>query len=330
MDRQVILKVNDLHVSFSGAHGEVKAVRGVSYELHEGEVLGIVGESGSGKSASAYSIMGLLRGTGRVTGGSIEYRGTNILENSRTQWEALRGKRIGMIFQNPMACLDPMMTVGKQLREAARCHSDISKAEADEMAKQLLLKVGIGEPDRVMKQYASGLSGGMCQRVMIAMALIQKPEILIADEPTTALDVTVQAQIIRLIDDIRRENNMAVLFITHDMGIVAEICDTVCVMYAGKIVEKGSVYDMFDSSRHPYTAGLMRAIPNIEMDTQGPMISIEGVPVNMSGLPAGCAFHPRCSKCMDICREKEPPVIPMHNGGMISCWLADKEVKVNE
>ncbi len=327
MNTPKLLKVRDLSVSFRGVHGEVKAVRGVSYDIHEGEVLGIVGESGSGKSAGAYSIMGLLRGSGHVTGGTIEFRNENILEYNRNQWDMLRGKHIGVIFQNPMACLDPMLPIGKQLREAAMCHSVLSKQTSTDLAIQMLGRVGIGDPARIMRQYPSSLSGGMCQRIMIAMALIQQPELLIADEPTTSLDVTVQAQIMRLLEDVRKERNMSILFITHDMALVAEICDTVCVMYAGQIVEKGPVNDLFDTPTHPYTIGLMRSIPNIDMDTKGQMISIEGVPVNMSGLPEGCAFHPRCSSCTEICRKTAPDTIQFGKNRSVACWLAEKEAK---
>jgi len=314
-----LLRVSDLHVTFNGANGPVQAVRGVSYDIHPGEIFGIVGESGSGKSAGAYSIMGLLRGSGRVTGGRIEFQGENVLEYSKSQWAALRGSRIGMIFQSPMSCLDPMMSVGKQLREAAICHSTMSKAEAMEQSRSLLLRVGIGEPDRVLKQYPSGLSGGMCQRIMIAMALIQHPQLLIADEPTTALDVTVQAQIMALLDSIRKETGMSILFITHDMGLVAEICDRVCVMYAGRVAEIGTVYEIFDRPRHPYTAGLMNAIPGTDPTYKGKLISIEGVPVNMSGLPGGCAFNPRCKYCEEGCTQAQPPMRELGNGHLVAC-----------
>jgi oligopeptide transport system ATP-binding protein len=327
MSTPVLLKIRDLHVCFDGAHGEVRAVRGISYDIHEREVVGIVGESGSGKSASAYAVMGLLRGTGRVTGGTVEFRGENVLDYKRESWDALRGKHIGMIFQNPMECLDPMISVGSQMREAAMSHSAMSRKTADERSKELLMRVGIGEPERVMRQYASALSGGMCQRIMIAMALIQEPELLIADEPTTSLDVTVQAQIMDLLEDIRKERNMAILFITHDMGLVAQICNTVCVMYAGKIVEKGTVFEIFGDPVHPYTSGLMKAIPNIEMDRKGKMMSIEGVPANVTGLPGGCAFHPRCAFCTDDCRRREPGPVSFGEGRYAACYLAEKEAK---
>ncbi|MBR2520771.1 MAG: ABC transporter ATP-binding protein [Oscillospiraceae bacterium] len=315
-----LLSVKDLQVTFRGDSGIVNAVRGVSFDIHDGEILGVVGESGSGKSATAYSIMGLLNSSGRVVGGAVEYRGENILGSPRSRWDELRGRRIGMIFQNPMACLDPMITVGKQLREAAQCHSGMSKAEADAAALSLLAKVGVADADRIVRQYSSALSGGMCQRVMIAMALIQKPELLIADEPTTSLDVTVQAQIIQLLDSLRKENNMAILFITHDMGLVAEICDSVCVMYAGRAVERGSVYDVFDSPAHPYTAGLMKAIPSVEAGTRSRLVSIEGVPVNLSGLPGGCPFHPRCTFCEEKCTRVPPDTVTVGEGHTCGCW----------
>lgn len=323
----VLLEVRNLHVSFRGARGRVEAVRGVSYDIREGEVLGIVGESGSGKSAQAYSVMGLLRGTGRVTDGNVYFRGEDILKYERYQWEALRGNAIGMIFQDPVACLDPMMPVYRQLREAAMCHSEISRRAADELCMQMLNMVGVDDTKRVLRQFPSGLSGGMCQRIMIAMALLQEPQILIADEPTTSLDVMMQAQIILMLKQLCRERNMAVMFITHDMGLVAEICDTVCVMYAGRIVEKGPVLDIFDSPAHPYTAGLMRATPNLGVDEKGPMHSIDGVPVSMSGLPPGCAFHPRCRHCKDICREKEPDEIEFTHGRSAACWMVGKELR---
>lgn len=327
MDNKKLLEVKDLKVSFFTPVGEVKAVGGISYELNHGEVMGIVGESGSGKSVEAYSIMGLLQSPGKVVGGSIIFDGEDVLAKDAKEMQAFRGNSVSMIFQNPMTCLNPVYTIGNQLIEAVRCHKRITKKEAGAKAIEMLKLVGINNPERRMNQYPHELSGGMRQRVMIAMGLICDPKMLIADEPTTALDVTIQAQIIELMKDIQRKTRMSIIFITHNLGVVAEICDRVSVMYAGKIVEQGDVEDIFYRPRHPYTLGLLRSMPRVDAEEYERLIPIEGTPVDMLNPPSGCPFGPRCEHCMKICLRMEPPRINLGNGHTSSCWLLMEEAK---
>ncbi len=327
MDNKKLLEVKDLKVSFFTPVGEVKAVGGISYELNHGEVMGIVGESGSGKSVEAYSIMGLLQSPGKVVGGSIIFDGEDVLAKDAKEMQAFRGNSVSMIFQNPMTCLNPVYTIGNQLIEAVRCHKRITKKEAGAKAIEMLKLVGINNPERRMNQYPHELSGGMRQRVMIAMGLICDPKMLIADEPTTALDVTIQAQIIELMKDIQRKTRMSIIFITHNLGVVAEICDRVSVMYAGKIVEQGDVEDIFYRPRHPYTLGLLRSMPRVDAEEYERLIPIEGTPVDMLNPPSGCPFGPRCEHCMKICLRMEPPRIDLGNGHTSSCWLLTEEAK---
>lgn len=322
-----LLSVQDLHVSFFTPVGEVKAVGGISYELDHGEVMGIVGESGSGKSVEAYAIMGLLQSPGRVTGGSITFEGEDVLAFDAKQQQNFRGNRVSMIFQNPMTCLNPVYTIGNQLVEAVCCHDVIPRSEAAARAIEMLTLVGINNPERRMKQYPHELSGGMRQRVMIAMGLVCNPKLLIADEPTTALDVTIQAQIIELMKEIQKKTGMAIIFITHNLGVVAEICDKVSVMYAGKIVEQGTVDDIFYRPQHPYTLGLMRSMPRVDEEEHERLIPIEGTPVDMLNPPKGCPFGPRCPHCMKICLRQEPPQIDVGGGHRASCWLLVDEAK---
>jgi len=327
MDNKKLLEVKDLKVSFFTPVGEVKAVGGISYELNHGEVMGIVGESGSGKSVEAYSIMGLLQSPGKVVGGSIIFDGEDVLAKDAKEMQDFRGNSVSMIFQNPMTCLNPVYTIGNQLIEAVRCHKKINKKEAGAKAIEMLKLVGINNPERRMNQYPHELSGGMRQRVMIAMGLICDPKMLIADEPTTALDVTIQAQIIELMKDIQRKTRMSIIFITHNLGVVAEICDRVSVMYAGKIVEQGDVEDIFYRPRHPYTLGLLRSMPRVDAEEYERLIPIEGTPVDMLNPPSGCPFGPRCEHCMKICLRMEPPKIDIGNGHTSSCWLLTEEAK---
>ena len=320
-DPEVLLEVNDLKVSFYTPVGEVKAVDGISYRLKEHEVMGIVGESGSGKSVEAYSIIGLLQNPGKVIGGSIFFEGENVLDYDDEKMRQFRGNKVSMIFQNPMTCLNPVYTVGDQLTE-------IGKAEARERAIEMLKLVGINNADKRMDQYPHEFSGGMRQRAMIAMALICSPKLLIADEPTTALDVTIQAQILELMKDIQRKTGMAIIFITHNLGVVAEICDRVSVMYAGHIVEQGSVHDIFYRPAHPYTRGLLRSMPRVDELEHERLIPIDGTPVDLLNPPAGCAFGPRCESCMKICLNRQPPIIKVGEDGHLSaCWLQVKEMK---
>ncbi len=321
-----LLEVKDLKVSFFTPAGEVKAVGGISYDLNYGEVMGIVGESGSGKSVEAYSIMGLLQSPGKVIGGSISFEGEDVLAKSKDEMTSFRGNKVSMIFQNPMTSLNPVYTVGNQLVEALRAHNkDISAAEAKKRAAEMLDMVGINNVEKRMKQYPHEFSGGMRQRVMIAMGLICKPKLLIADEPTTALDVTIQAQIIELMKELQQKTQMGIIFITHNLGVVAEICDKVSVMYAGRIVEKGSVNDIFYKPSHPYTVGLLRSMPRVDAQEYERLIPIEGTPVDMLNPPDGCPFAPRCESCMQICLKKMPPYVEIGDGHSSACWLRVQE-----
>lgn len=323
-----LLEVKDLRVSFFTPAGEVRAVGGISYELNDGEVMGIVGESGSGKSVEAFSIIGLLQSPGKVIGGSIRFQGESVLDYSEAQMRDFRGNDISMIFQNPMTCLNPVYTIGNQLIEALRCHNkEVGTREAYARAKEMLELVGIHDSDRRMKQYPHELSGGMRQRVMIAMGLICNPKILIADEPTTALDVTIQAQILELMKDIREKTGMAIIFITHNLGVVADICDRISVMYAGKIVEQGTADDIFYTPAHPYTKGLLRSMPRVDAEQYERLIPIEGTPVDMLNPPEGCPFGPRCEHCMKICLKHNPPDIAVSEGHHAACWLLNMPKK---
>ncbi len=321
-----ILEVKDLRTSFYTPSGVVQAVGGVSFQLKKGSVLGIVGESGSGKSVTAYSILQILTPPGRIDSGSVKFNGQELVGLSEKEMRKIRGNKISIIFQDPMTSLNPVFTIGNQLIETILLHTSRSKEEAYQRAVEMLGMVGINDPDRRMKQYPYELSGGMRQRVMIAMALVCEPEILIADEPTTALDVTIQAQILELMGDLQRRLGMAIILITHDLGVVAGMCDEVIVMYAGHLVERGTVNEIFYRPRHEYTKGLMRSIPRIEKDEKVRLIPIQGTPVDMLLLPKGCAFAPRCERAMKICLEERPDEywINEHNH-LASCWLNVKE-----
>ena len=325
----MLLEVRDLKVSFFTPAGEVKAVDGISYSLRYNEVMGIVGESGSGKSVEAYAIMGLLQNPGRITNGSITFEGEDILSYSPEQMRQFRGNKVSMIFQNPMTCLNPVFTVGNQLSEALMVHDrTITKDEAWARAREMLRLVGVNNPDRRLKQYPHEFSGGMRQRAMIAMALICDPKLLIADEPTTALDVTIQAQILRLMKDLQKRVNTSIIFITHNLGVVAEICDRVSVMYGGHIVEQGSVNDIFYNPQHPYTKGLLASMPRIDDESKEKLIPIEGTPIDLLNPPVGCNFGPRCANCMKICTKVKPPFTDLGNGHISACWLHHREAAV--
>ena len=317
-----LLEVDNLKVSYFTSDGEIKAVDGISYNLNYGEVMGIVGESGSGKSVSAHSILGLIPAPGKIIDGSILFEGENVLAYTTSQMIDFRGKKASMIFQNPTTSLNPVFTIGNQLIEALRTHNrNISASDASKKAIETLSLVGIGNPEKRMKQYPYEFSGGMCQCLMIAMALICSPKLLIADEATTALDVTIQTRIIELLKSIKENNGMGIVFITHNLGAVAEICDKVSVMYAGRIVEQGTVNDIFYETAHPYTLGLLRSIPRIENENYERLIPIEGNPADMLNLPEGCAFAPRCADCMQICLKKIPPFVELGEGHQSACWL---------
>ena len=319
MSEMPILQVKNLHTSFFTDAGEVRAVNGISYNLDAGKVLGIVGESGSGKSVSAYSILRILTDTGRVTEGEVLFKGENILQYSPQQMQSFRGSRISIIFQDPMTCLNPTFTIGNQLMEAILLHTDRNKKEAEERAIEMLRLVGISEPEKRMKQYPFEHSGGMRQRVMIAMALACEPDILIADEPTTALDVTIQAQILDLIQDLQKQMGMAVIMITHDLGVIADMCDEIIVMYGGKVCERGTTDEIFYNPRHEYTKGLIRSSPRIS-EKHERLIPISGSPVDLLNLPKGCAFASRCDCAMKICLEQPPEEVRVNDSHIAACW----------
>ena len=320
--KQKLLEVKNLHVSFFTPAGEVKAVNGISYDVDYDEVMGIVGESGSGKSVEAYSIIGLLQSPGKVMEGSITLEGEDMLAKTPSEMVDYRGSQVAMIFQNPMTCLNPVYTIGNQLTEALRAHDkNISKEDADKRAMEMLEQVGINNVEKRMKQYPHELSGGMRQRVMIAMGLICHPKLLIADEPTTALDVTIQAQILELMKELQKKNHMGIIFITHNLGVVAEVCDKVSVMYAGKMVEQGPVDDIFYKPGHPYTMGLLRSMPRVDAESYERLIPIEGTPVDMLNPPEGCPFAPRCEHAMKVCLQKMPPYVELGDNHRAACWL---------
>ena len=316
-----LLSINDLRISFFTPVGEVKAVNGVSYELNEGEVLGIVGESGSGKSVSMSALMRLLVFPGKVVGGDIHFDGQAISKLSNKAMREIRGRDISMIFQDPMTSLNPVYTIGNQMVEMIRLHTMLSKRDAVKRAVEMLSLVGINNPERRIRQYPHELSGGMRQRVMIAMAMSCSPRLLIADEPTTSLDVTIQAQILELMKKMRKDSGASVILITHDLGIVADICDRVIIMYAGKIVETGSVDNIFYESAHPYTKGLLNCLPQKGESGRIPLKPIEGNPVDLLNLPDGCSFASRCGHCMKICLRQSPPDFLVSENHVSGCWL---------
>lgn len=320
-----LLEVKDLRVSFFTPAGEVKAVSGISYDLDYDEVMGIVGESGSGKSQEAYSIMGLLQSPGKVIGGSITFEGRDVLAFSKKEMASFRGSEVAMIFQNPMTCLNPVYTVGNQLIEALRAHDKkISKADAAKRAMEMLELVGINNVRKRMKQYPHEFSGGMRQRAMIAMAMSCSPKVLIADEPTTALDVTIQAQIFELMEKLKREHDTAIMLITHDMGVVSELADDVAVMYMGSIVERGSVREVLKYPAHPYTAALLRSIPILHKGRGQRLEPIRGSTPDPYDRPKGCQFAPRCDFCCEKCRQEMPPEVPVCDGHAVRCWNAEQ------
>ena len=319
-----LLEVKDLHTSFFTDAGEVKAVDGVSFELDRGKVLGIVGESGSGTSVTAYSIMQILAPTGKIVGGSVKLDGTELVGADENILRKVRGNRISMIFQDPMTSLNPTYTIGHQLVEAIRLHTDRNRKQAWDRALEMLQLVNVNEPRRRLKQYPFELSGGMRQRVMIAMALACEPDILIADEPTTALDVTIQAQILELMQDLQKKLGMAIIMITHDLGVVAQLCDEVIVMYAGSICERGTADEIFYTPAHEYTKGLMRSIPRDENNGQR-LQPITGTPIDLLNMPKGCPFAPRCDHAMKICLTERAPRMQVGETHFSSCWMNVKD-----
>ena len=326
-ESKYILEVKDLHTTFSTDQGGVvRAVNGVSFNLEPGKILGIVGESGSGKSVTAYSIMRILSENGGITGGQVLYKGQDITKWSEKQMQAFRGKCCSIIFQDPMTSLNPVFTIGNQLMEAITLHTDRNKEQAKARAIEMLSLVGINEPEKRIKQYPYELSGGMRQRVMIAMALACEPDILIADEPTTALDVTIQAQILELMQDLQKKLGMAIIIVTHDLGVIASMCDEIIVMYGGRVCERGTADDIFYRPAHEYTKGLLRSIPSTQNMNER-LIPIGGTPINMLDLPKGCAFCPRCDSAMKICLREQPVEMEISDTHHASCWMKVKNAK---
>lgn len=325
MAEEYLVDIKNERLSFFTPAGEVKALNDVSIHLKEGEVLGIVGESGSGKSVTAYSLMGLTAHPGKLIGGTLQFNGHEIEEMGEKEMRKIRGKEISIIFQDPMTSLNPVYTIGNQITEVIRLHTDKDKKQAYARAKELLELVGINEPEKRLKQYPHELSGGMRQRVMIAIALACEPKLLIADEPTTALDVTIQAQILELMMELKDKLGMAIIMITHDLGVVASMCDRIAVMYAGRIIEYGTTDDIFYRPHHMYTKGLIRSIPRLDTKEHERLVPIEGTPVDLLNPPAGCPFAPRCEACMKICLREMPPVTQFDDVHYTQCWLNQKE-----
>ena len=320
-----VLEVENLHTCFHTESGDVNAVNGLSMTLEAGKTLGIVGESGSGKSVTAYSIMQILADTGEITEGSVKYKGEDITKWSERELHNFRGSKCSIIFQDPMTSLNPVFTVGNQLCEAILLHTDKNKKEAKERAIEMLTLVGVNEPESRMKQYPHELSGGMRQRVMIAMALACEPDILIADEPTTALDVTIQAQILELMQDLQKKLGMAIIMVTHDLGVIASMCDEIIVMYGGRVCERGTADDIVYRPCHEYTKGLLRSIPRKDNMNER-LVPIGGTPINLLNMPKGCAFCPRCEAAMKICLDEVPQEIRMSDTHLASCWMNVKKM----
>ncbi len=325
-----ILEVKDLKTYFRTDDGMVKAVDGVSFNLDKGESLGIVGESGSGKSVTNLSVMRLIpMPPGKIMGGQVLFNGEDILKMSDARLRNLRGNQISMIFQDPMTSLNPFLRISTQLIETIRLHQGMNKKDAREKAIDMLRLVGIPKPESRVDSYPHQFSGGMRQRVMIAMALSCNPEVLIADEPTTALDVTIQAQILELMEDLSEKLGTSLIMITHDLGVVAGMCDNICVMYAGRVVERASNDELFEDPKHPYTQGLIHSVPRMDKGKKEKLYSIKGQPPNLINLPDCCPFHPRCEKAMDICRREYPPVSVLEGGRRVSCWLYSEKESTN-
>ena len=322
---EYLVDIQHERLSFFTPAGEVKALNDVSIHLNDGEVLGIVGESGSGKSVTAYSLMGLTAYPGKLVGGTIDFNGHSINDLSEKEFRKIRGNEVSIIFQDPMTSLNPVYTIGNQIMEVILLHTDKNKEQARARAKELLELVGINEPEKRLKQYPHELSGGMRQRVMIAIALACEPKLLIADEPTTALDVTIQAQILELMMELKEKLGMAIIMITHDLGVVASMCDRIAVMYAGRIIEYGTTDDIFYNPKHEYTKGLLKSIPRLDAKEHERLVPIEGTPIDLLNPPAGCPFAPRCSNCMKICLREMAPVTTFDDVHYTQCWMNQKE-----
>ncbi|GAE37250.1 oligopeptide transport ATP-binding protein OppD [Halalkalibacter akibai JCM 9157] len=323
---ETILEVRDLRTSFFTENFEVKAVDGVNFSVPKGKTLGVVGESGSGKSITSLSILRLIQNPGKVVGGQVLFKGQDLLEKSEAEMRKIRGNEISMIFQEPMTSLNPVYTVGQQIGESYQIHQKMSKKQAIERSIDMLKLVGIPSPEKRVHQYPHELSGGMRQRVMIAMALACNPELLIADEPTTALDVTIQAQILELMKDLQDRLGMSIIMITHDLGVVAETCDYVAVMYCGKVVEYATVDELFRNPRHPYTVGLLNSLPRHDIDLEDEELAvIQGSVPSPTDMPIGCRFAPRCPFSTDLCVERLPELEEDEDGNQIRCWIYSEE-----
>ncbi|WP_075618729.1 ABC transporter ATP-binding protein [Paenisporosarcina indica] len=329
-----LLEVDKLQTVFKTGKGEVTSVEEVSFQLKPGQTIGIVGESGCGKSVTSLSIMRLLGKHGIVKKGSILFNGLDLTKISESEMRNIRGNEISMIFQEPMTSLNPVFTIGNQMMEGIRLHMKLSKKEARKYSIEMLNSVGIPRPEAIMDEFPHSLSGGMRQRVMIAMALSCNPKLLIADEPTTALDVTIQAQILELMKNIRTKFNTAIMIITHDLGVVAEMADRIIVMYAGQVVEEANVFTLFDNPKHPYTKGLIGSIPHIDYDAEERLVSIPGAVPSFQNMPTGCRFHTRCEFAMERCLQQQPDLIPVPNDELddhkVRCWLGEEELAATQ
>ncbi|WP_312470099.1 ABC transporter ATP-binding protein [Neobacillus sp.] len=322
-----ILQIKDLHVSFSTYGGEVKAVRGVSFDLHKGETLAIVGESGCGKSVTSQSIMRLIpEPPGKIHGGEIIFKNNDLIKLKEHEMRKIRGANISMIFQDPMTALNPTITIGEQIMEGIVQHEKLTRTQAKRVALEMLKLVGIPNPELRLKQYPHQFSGGMRQRIVIAMALVCRPDVLIADEPTTALDVTIQAQILELFKDIQKKTGVSIILITHDLGVVAQVADRIAVMYAGRIVELGTRREIFYQPQHPYTQGLLQSVPRLDIEMEE-LIPIPGTPPDLFSPPLGCAFAARCPFAMEVCKRVYPFKTQMSNKHHVDCWLQDERAQ---
>lgn len=330
MKDNIILKVNNLHTYFRTEHGLIPSVNGVSFEVKEGETLAIVGESGSGKSVTALSIMGLIEPPGKIEKGEVLFQDKDLTKVSNNEYRKMRGNDIAMVFQEPLSSLNPLFTIGNQISESIKLHQNVDRKEAKKRSIEMINHVGIPRPDKVYDSFPHTLSGGMRQRVMIAIALSCQPKLLIADEPTTALDVTIQAQILKLMNDLAKEEDTAILMITHDLGVVAEMADKVVVMYAGQVVEYTDVFTLFSNPKHPYTKGLLDSTPKF-FDSDEKLESIKGTVPTPDTMPKGCKFHPRCPFAMDICVAQEPKLDKVEGPAEqeVRCWLySEKEAAI--
>ena len=320
-----IIEVNDLKTSFYTHLGEVQAVRGVSFSVKKGEVLGIVGESGSGKSVTSMSVMKLVSYPGKIKSGEIIFKGENLIDKTDKEMLSIRGDKISMIFQDPMTSLNPVYTIGNQIIEAITRHQNVGKKEAREKAIDMLRMVGIPSPEERIDNYPHEFSGGMRQRAMIAIALSCEPDLLIADEPTTALDVTIQAQIMNLLKDLKDKVDTSIILITHDLGVVADSCDKIIVMYGGLVMERGTAREIFYEPKHPYTMGLMKSIPKLDKEDSGRLIPIPGTPPDLIKPPTGCPFSARCPYAMKICTQEMPEYTVFSEGNEAACWLLHED-----